>query len=1251
MFILELIIGVLVAGILIMGLYIHKLRRNTIPHGNMWGTILFNKDLCIASTINLKSVTTLRHTIKSIEGVNIRNLYEYVIDEEKSVAQNIAGEIEKVASGNGEPVHFEYVVKTPEGVLNSVMCLAEKLPDGKILCHIVRAVVKDIISKKSFVNRILYEGVKNIPLGICIRHYEPDGAGRYIFRNDRIKNIFEKVDADRSSWNLQKETEEDDRVAKNGCVNNVLRHFILKNGKSLYLNVNKQRFIDENKQIFVFVTMVDCTINVEKQHEIENLYNNLELAVDAGQLSAWSYNVKEQMSYTLYGNTLSHKGISYRDMISQLHEDDRKLFHDTFNILLSGQEERMTIRFRTLDPVVGQFRNIESKMISRRTMQGQLIYINGIQRDVTVELARQKQQADICQCLDRSLQKNGITLWFYSIKLRRNIIVLGDKRGADGVVPDGLGSSTKKSVSDEYSIKLQQVLKGELGGFEYSNVDFLGNAYEYVVSLRCDDNGNPDYVFGTCCNVSHLSTGKELLDENAKLKAVVNSLPVAFELFDNNGVLVDLNQRAVEVFGLPSREYALGCNLIMAKDQAYSDDIVQNLQNGLPGSFFIDYDFDYVKRLKIYESIRSGIVRMEVWASAVISGDGQRMGTAVLVSDVANCSESGKNIMQLFFRNSSIINGLAVGLELYDRNGKLLESNLFDRGLFSGPAAKKPGYDFRNDPYFTPQMVEKVETLDRVKFIIDYINSEKKKLHLSYNITSLRDANNKPDGYMFIISDVTEYNAKLNKAAKDLDELNRVNKVLLENVQVGLAYLDNDYRVIWENIDSYMPNNAEADKFVMGSLCYKVKGFSSPCEDCLMKRSLETGNVEIIESEIGGVPVELMARPIVDAQGNRCATLIRFIDIQERKRAMQVLNSAKQKAEEADRLKSTFLANMSHEIRTPLNSIVGFSDLIRSTDDKRVIEECSRIIDTNSEILINLINNILDLSKIEAGIIDINMSRFNVTKLFSELATSFGIQANDGVKIICDIPIAQYDIVADKTRLTQVVSNFMSNAVKFTEKGFITLKLDLKEAGVLVSVTDTGIGISQENIEKVFDRFQKLNAKIQGTGLGLSICRSIVKSLEGTVGAESVIGSGSRFWAYIPCEVIGCTEPTSEPVVVNDVRFKRVLVVEDDDSNFMLVSMMLENDFDVERAITGEEAVEKVRSNCPDVVLMDIKMPVLDGVEATKKIRGFNASVPIVALTAYAFDVDRERALKAGCNAFLTKPLKRKDLFDVLSGL
>ena len=381
-------------------------------------------------------------------------------------------------------------------------------------------------------------------------------------------------------------------------------------------------------------------------------------------------------------------------------------------------------------------------------------------------------------------------------------------------------------------------------------------------------------------------------------------------------------------------------------------------------------------------------------------------------------------------------------------------------------------------------------------------------------------------------------------------------------------------------------------------------------------------------------------------------------DVTLQHQMMEQLKNALDKAKQADRLKAQFISNMSHEIRTPLNAIVGFSQLIADATSKEEQEEYQRIVMLNNNLLLTLIEDVLNLSVLDSGKMTFNNTVFNLSEMFGDLA----IQMKDKVKLpgrefIYEVPLQEVQVKADKERLTQIVTNLITNAAKFTRQGYIKMGYALKDSGVEIYVKDTGIGIAPDKVGHIFDRFVKLNSFAQGTGLGLAICRMIIEKIGGEIGATSEVGKGSTFFFTIPYKEhsddrIAFSEVSETKYISHTIKrvqkIKKILVAEDVDSNFVLIKNMIGKDYTLLWAKDGFEAVEMYKQFQPDLILMDIKMPRMGGLEATRIIRSYSKEIPVIALTAYAFEADKEQALEAGCNDFVTKPVSKAALEEAL---
>lgn len=368
--------------------------------------------------------------------------------------------------------------------------------------------------------------------------------------------------------------------------------------------------------------------------------------------------------------------------------------------------------------------------------------------------------------------------------------------------------------------------------------------------------------------------------------------------------------------------------------------------------------------------------------------------------------------------------------------------------------------------------------------------------------------------------------------------------------------------------------------------------------------------------------------------------------ITDRKNIEQELLYAKEKAEESNRLKSAFLANMSHEIRTPLNAIVGFSNILAATEKEEDKQEYISIIENNNTLLLQLVSDILDLSKIEAGTMEFRYSDVDLNFILKDLQESTQDRTEKGVQVMFENSIPDCYIRTEKTRLLQVMGNMLANAAKFTREGSIRFGYRLNEKEDLYFyVTDTGCGISPQQQEKIFGRFVKLNHFAQGTGLGLSLCQMIVQHLGGQIGVESEEGKGTTFWFTIPyVPVSHVSSSLSEAVSMMEKEKLKVLIAEDNQSNFELFEAILRNDYDIVHAWNGKEAIDLFHEQRPNIVLMDINMPKMNGYEATVELRKISQDVPIIAVTAYAFSNDEKQIKSDGFSGYAPKPLNPQKL-------
>ena len=371
------------------------------------------------------------------------------------------------------------------------------------------------------------------------------------------------------------------------------------------------------------------------------------------------------------------------------------------------------------------------------------------------------------------------------------------------------------------------------------------------------------------------------------------------------------------------------------------------------------------------------------------------------------------------------------------------------------------------------------------------------------------------------------------------------------------------------------------------------------------------------------------------------------------------LTKAKRKAEESDRLKTSFLANMSHEIRTPMNGILGFAKLLKKQNlTGEQIYKYVDIIQLSGERMLNIINDLIDISKIEAGQVEIKNVETNINQLFDNLYTFFEPEAEKKeLELTYDktLPEEKSIITTDKSKLNQVMVNLIKNAIKYTIHGSISFKYTLINNYIQFEVKDTGIGIPKDHIDIIFDRFRQVDLtpikSEEGSGLGLSISKAYIEMMEGEIWVNSELNKGSEFYFKIPYKPIFTYDKNQyvkETKTLHDIfNSLKILIVEDDEiSNLYLKEILIDSGALIEYANNGKEAVEKViQTPNYDIILMDIKLPILNGYEATKQIKKINPNIYVIAQTAFASENDRQTALKEGCDEYISKPINKDELF------
>lgn len=677
---------------------------------------------------------------------------------------------------------------------------------------------------------------------------------------------------------------------------------------------------------------------------------------------------------------------------------------------------------------------------------------------------------------------------------------------------------------------------------------------------------------------------------------------------------------------------------------------------------------------------RNGEVWVNVWhGQPKLSAAGRQVVTGIMQFGKDPAEDSPDNSppapaphqQDVIF--DTVYNNLPVGVELYDNEGVLVDINQTDIEIFGLRSEEEILGSLLFEHPLIPQPIKDKfrngENIDHSWVFDASVHTEAVKSHLEDQVhlitkgVVLKDEQGEASHYLLIHMDNTETTSAYSR----VKEFEQYFSVMADFSRIGyckwnpvkgkgyalhqwLKNLEKPAGVQFTSLSEVYQHVYPDDFLLIRDFYKQVLQFR---EDARFQ-----GEIRVIRSDgtLKWLRTNIMAHCLEPQERGVELTEV-SIDISAQKQVEVELIQARMKAENLDRLKSAFLANMSHEIRTPLNAIVGFSSLMMESASPEEQQQYHTIVRENNELLLQLISDILDLSKIESGTLEVVQEVIHLKELCQQIQQSYRERVNTQIPVLFDTRLPDYRIYSDRNRLAQVITQFINNSLKFTEQGSISISYRvLNEKELEISVTDTGIGIVGEEVASVFDRFVKLNTFAQGTGLGLSICKSIVEQMNGRIGVSSIPGEGSRFWFTHPylkdIDKIE-TDSVAPEILAGPMTFRPpsdqpmeekplLLVAEDTDSNYMLIKAMLKNDYTLIRALNGREAVEIFDRVHPRLILMDVRMPEMDGLEATRLIRAKNAVVPIIVVTAFALDSDRQKAIDSGCNDYLSKPVNAR---------
>ncbi len=656
--------------------------------------------------------------------------------------------------------------------------------------------------------------------------------------------------------------------------------------------------------------------------------------------------------------------------------------------------------------------------------------------------------------------------------------------------------------------------------------------------------------------------------------------------------------------------------------------------------------------------------------------------------------QSTEQTLQAQKRMEAILNSIGDGVIATDTTGRITGMNPIAEELTAWKENQAIGQPidqvFRIVNAVTGKIAENpVSKVLKTGGVVGLANHTKllgrdgKEYQISDSGAPIMDDNKSITGVVIVFRDVTnEYH--------QTEEIKRIKDLLDSTIRAipdMLSIHDTDMNILysnWKGLAAIAPKKRK-----LHTKCYKTyRGFSEICPDCHAIKVIESKKAVQKEVKLyDGSWVDLRIIPILDNKGE-CHMYVEWVrDITQKVHAENELIAAKNKyqtladqlrernidllkthdkARESDRLKTAFLANMSHEIRTPMNGILGFSELIGDEEltlDER--DEYNAIIRKSARRLMETVDNIINIAKIESGQMDVSLTRVDVKQLVEDLCAFFRQEAQaKGLNLSLSLEVnpAYANILTDREKLSSIITNLVTNAIKYTDHGEVALSCSVTGTHLIIQVTDTGVGISQEHHQSIFKAFSRVDLTNKeakdGTGLGLSIIKSYIDQLGGTINLDSRIGEGSTFTVSLPVRKSGTPMPggrvqekKQQQAPLSIFKEFKILIVEDEDSASQYLERLLRGHTKALLfAGNGMEAVDVARSNMDiDIILMDIRLPIMNGYEATKTIRQFNQSACIIAQSAYAFPENMQKARDAGCDAYIAKPIQKDKLMNLIN--
>jgi len=765
-----------------------------------------------------------------------------------------------------------------------------------------------------------------------------------------------------------------------------------------------------------------------------------------------------------------------------------------------------------------------------------------------------------------------------------------------------------------------------------------------------DENDNPTAVIGLGRDITDRKNAElESRRNEERYRHLFNAAPLGAILEDTNGMILEVNQTLCEYYEYEPHEL-IGKQIFVLVPEHSRKQAKENLST--------------IRHNKMLHSTIEGITKsgaikkLELFETVITLPDGN-LGILSMAKDITEQELTKVQLRETQVRNAAIISAIPDIMCTLNADGVVVDVVL-------SPDANSRGWNenqmlYKNIKSLVPSSLANklLQSLSKTLQTNELVSFEH-GIGLGHNQTwiDIRMVTSSEKEVLIIVRDIS----KRKRQEIEIRNQNKFIERLLDSIPNPLFYLNREGVYLGIN-KAFEDFYGVRNKDIVGKKIYELPFEAEPMERDLSDQAIFSGkeHQQILERVIqlndGSIRNAIITKSSFPDSSNQIGGLIGIImDITDRKMMEKDLIQAKEKAEESDKLKTAFLNNLSHEIRTPLNAIVGFSELLDMGYSSDQQEKFVRIINSNAEQLLHIIDDVLAISRMDSETMPVEKFEFNVSDLLLDLYDTFEPEAKQKMLELTIPDLPDVTIDADKGKIRQVLSGLISNALKYTEKGSINFGCKPQNNELLFYTRDTGMGIAESEQKKIFERFYRSDEvqlkAIRGNGLGLSIAKGLVELMQGRIQLKSEHGKGSEFSFTVPLKVSPLLQQKKNQETNPKLSFSRILIAEDEQDNFELIRLGIKNICkQIDHARNGKEAVELVKTKNYDLVLMDLKMPVMNGLDATAIITAIKSHIPVVAVSAFQLPEEKQRAKKAGCVAFLEKPIQLQQLFKILADI